>query len=282
MVTSQLRVVHRTGYSYPGGAVASYNEARMTPQSSHEQVVLHTRVDITPTPWMYSYTDYWGTRVTAFEVHERHDELGVVSTSTVDVDRHVRSGQGLSWEELRSPETAGDFAETLKMSHLVDPGPDLAELVVGLAADASSPAELTRAVVDLVHDGVEYTPGATGVHTRAAEAWDGRRGVCQDIAHLTIGALRSVGVPARYVSGYVMPRKDSEVGEPVTGESHAWVQWWDGEWVSFDPTNNVPPADAHVDVAWGRDYSDVTPLRGIFTGVAMSSMFVEVEMTRLS
>jgi transglutaminase-like putative cysteine protease len=81
MVTSQLRVVHRTGYSYPGGAVASYNEARMTPQSSHEQVVLHTRVDITPTPWMYSYTDYWGTRVTAFEVHERHDEMGVVSTT---------------------------------------------------------------------------------------------------------------------------------------------------------------------------------------------------------
>lgn len=282
MVTSQVRVVHRTGYTYPGGAVASYNEARMTPQSSHEQVVLHNRVDISPTPWVYTYTDYWGTTVTAFEVHERHDELDVVATSTIDVDRQVRDGQSLSWEDLHAPPVAAEFAEMLHLSHLVAPGAEMAERVSALADDAARPADLTAAVVEMVHDEVAYTRGATGVHTRAAEAWDSRRGVCQDIAHLTIGALRSVGIPARYVSGYVMPRQDAAIGEAVTGESHAWVQWWDGEWVSFDPTNNVPPGDGHVDVAWGRDYSDVTPLRGIFTGVAMSSMFVEVEMTRLS
>ncbi len=280
-MTSQLRIVHRTGYTYPGGAVASYNEARMTPQSSHEQVVVHTRVDITPTPWVYSYSDYWGTRVTAFEVHERHEELGVVATSTVDVDRSVRGGLGLSWEELRAPEVAKDLAEMLELSHFTEPGPDLRRRVARLAEgrDVESAA---RAVCDLVYDGVAYTPGATGVHTRAAEAWDRRRGVCQDIAHLTIGCLRVLGIPARYVSGYVLPRRDAEVGETLRGESHAWVQWWDGEWVNFDPTNNVPPGDQHVDVAWGRDYSDVTPLRGIFTGVATASMFVEVEMTRLA
>ncbi len=280
-MTSQIRIVHRTGYTYPGGAVASYNEARMTPQSSHEQVVVHTRVDISPTPWVYSYTDYWGTRVTAFEVHERHEELGVVATSTVDVDRMVRTGEGLGWAELTAPDVAKDLAEMLELSHFVEPGANLRARLDGLAADRT-PAETARAVTDLIYDGVAYTPGVTGVHTRAAEAWEGRRGVCQDIAHLTIGCLRVLGIPARYVSGYVMPRRDAEIGEPLRGESHAWVQWWDGEWVGFDPTNNIPPGDQHVDVAWGRDYSDVTPLRGIFTGVATASMFVEVEMTRLA
>ena len=105
--------------------------------------------------------------------------------------------------------------------------------------------------------------------------------MCQDVAHIAIGALRSIGIPARYVSGYLHPRLDPVVGEPVSGESHAWVEWWDDGWRGFDPTNDTEPGDRHVIVALGRDYNDVKPLSGIFSGSGTSSMFVDVQVTRL-
>jgi transglutaminase-like putative cysteine protease len=122
--------------------------------------------------------------------------------------------------------------------------------------------------------------GVTGVHTTAAEAWSGRRGVCQDIAHLALGALRSVGIPARYVSGYLHPKPDAAIGETVAGESHAWVEWFCGSWRGFDPTNLIDIGDRHVTVGHGRDYNDVAPLRGIYAGPSSSSLFVTVEITR--
>jgi transglutaminase-like putative cysteine protease len=102
------------------------------------------------------------------------------------------------------------------------------------------------------------------------------------MAHVVIGGLRSAGVPARYVSGYLHPSGDPQVGETVVGESHAWIEWWDGEWVGFDPTNDLEPGDRHVVVARGRDYSDVPPLTGIFSGGTTSSMAVDVSVTRLT
>ncbi len=101
------------------------------------------------------------------------------------------------------------------------------------------------------------------------------------MAHLVIGGLRLLGVPARYVSGYLHPRQEPVVGETVGGESHAWVEWWDGDWHGYDPTNDDEPGDRHVVVATGRDYGDVRPLSGIFTGAGTSSMFVDVQVTRL-
>lgn len=281
-MTVRLRVVHRTGYTYPGGAHTSYNEARMTPASTPEQEVLHTRLDISPTPWTYSYVDYWGTKVTAFEVHDRHERLQLSANSTVDVHRLPRTGEGVDWQDLRTREVVGSLGELLELTELTDPGPQLMAYAEELAAQSQRPGDFVAAALALIRDEMTYEPGTTGVHTRGAEAWAQRRGVCQDIVHLALGVLRSAGVPARYVSGYVMPRQDAAIGEPVTGESHAWLQWWDGEWVSHDPTAGRAPDDFSVDLARGRDYRDVTPLRGIFTGVRTSSMFVEVEVTRLA
>ena len=147
---------------------------------------------------------------------------------------------------------------------------------------SDTPYDYACAVVRLVHDEVDYVFGATGVHSRAAQAWVQRSGVCQDMAHLVIGALRLVGVPARYVSGYLMPQRDAELGRGYAGESHAWVQFWDGDWVGVDPTNDQLPGELHVEVAAGRDYRDVPPIRGIFTGSGTSDMFVWVEMTRIA
>lgn len=277
-----LRIVHRTGYTYDGGASASYNEARMTPKGTLHQHVLHTRVEISPPAWTHTYTDYWGTTVTAFEVHERHDRLTVTSSATVDVQRPVVDTDGLTWEQLREQETFATHSEYLQMSESVAPPRDLGDRVQQIAEDSASPGEAARAVIDLIHEEMEYVPGATGVHTRAAQAWDSRAGVCQDMANLTIGCLRSIGIPTCYVSGYLMPPTEPEVGKAYTGESHAWVRWWDGDWIGADPTNAIQPGDRHVEVAQGREYGDVPPLRGIFTGGGTSAMFVDVELTRLS
>lgn len=279
-MSARLVVRHRTGYRYPQGALVSFDEVRLTPPTTAEQTVFSTRVEVSPTPWSFEYVDYWGTRVTAFEVHERHEQLVVTATSSLDVHRPPRVGQGLRWDDLAQAATAPETGEFLAVTERVAPPPDLAARVSELRRTASSPAELVDAVVRLVHDEVRYETGSTHVASSAADAWAARAGVCQDLAHLTIGALRSAGVPTRYVSGYVLPDADAPLGEPVTGESHAWVEWWDGAWLGMDPTNLVVPGDLHVEVAHGRDYADVPPLTGVFTGAPASDMFVEVTITR--
>jgi transglutaminase-like putative cysteine protease len=157
----------------------------------------------------------------------------------------------------------------------------LAERAAALARDAP-PAEAARAIAGWVRETVEYVPGSTGVRTSALDAWQLRQGVCQDIAQLTVGMLRSVGVPARYVSGYLYPQVDGAVGDTVAGQSHAWVDWWSGQWSGFDPTNGVPAGHRHVVVARGRDYADVTPLKGIYHGAPATGLGVTVEITRLA
>src|SRR5205085_2787593 len=124
--------------------------------------------------------------------------------------------------------------------------------------------------------------GATGVHTSAMEAWAERKGVCQDLAHLTVGLLRALGLPARYVSGYLHPIADADIRATVNGQSHAWVEWWDGDWTPYDPTNGKPVSLEHVVVARGRDYGDVPPHKGIYSGASATALGVQVEVTRLA
>ncbi len=277
----RLQITHTTGYSYTGRVPASYNEARMTPVTAPGQLVLASRLDVTPTPWTYRYRDYWGAQVTAFEVAEAHDQLLVTATSTVQVDRPPAEPRGLTWDEVRDPALVDSLCEYLALPPRVLPPEGFAERLGPLLSDAPGPDAFARAACHMVHAEVEYVTGSSEVHSTAAEAWDARAGVCQDIAHLCIGALRAAGVPARYVSGYLHPSPDPVVAEPVTGESHAWVEWWDGAWLGFDPTNEVVPDNRYVTVATGRDYADVAPLTGIYAGVAESSLFVEVTVTRV-
>ncbi|KHL10699.1 UNVERIFIED_CONTAM: transglutaminase [Mumia flava] len=275
-----MRVTHRTEYTYDE-AVASYNEARMTPARTLEQYVLHSRIEVSPSPWSMTYTDYWGTQVTAFEVQDPHDELVVTATSTVEVGRPAAAGDPVSWSRLRDPELVDNFCEYLAPSRWVDPPDDLAERLRSMTEAAPTPGTYARDVCDLVHGEVAYVAGSTQVTGTAGDAWAARSGVCQDISHLAIGALRQAGIPARYVSGYLHPRSAPEVGDPVAGESHAWVEWWDGAWVAYDPTNDTAVGDRHVVVGAGREYPDVAPLRGIYSGGATESMDTHVTITRL-
>lgn len=278
----QLRIVHRTGYRYPDAVNASHNEARMTPRSTREQTVLASRLQISPTAWTHAFEDYWGTPVTAFEISEPHSRLDVVATSTVEVTSRARAAAGAGWAELGEPRLTDRYVEMLGVGEHVDPGDELRRIAQDAARGAETPSEAVEAIIARIRDRVAYVPGATEVRTRAAEVWGKGAGVCQDLVHLSLGALRTIGVPARYVSGYVMPSANPVPGVPRTGESHAWLQFWDGAWTGIDPTNDTPPGELHVEVGVGRDYFDVPPLKGVYSGSHSSEMFVEVEITVLN
>jgi len=277
----QLRIVHTTGYEYDDQVAASYNEARLTPQTQAGQIVTQSRVDVTPKPWTQTYRDHWGTHVTAFEVLDAHTSLRVVGTSTVHTTPPTVAATPLGWEDVSG--LVDDFAEYLIVLPRVRPPEDLLERVLPLRDSCQTPGDAAREICAFIHDNVEYEAGSTHVQTAAATVWAQRRGVCQDLAHLVIGCLRSLDLPARYVSGYLHPSRDPEIGVAVVGESHAWVEWWDGAWQGFDPTNNEPQCERHVAVATGRNYDDVRPLAGVFSGNGTTSrMVVDVQITRLA
>ena len=275
----QLRVRHTTGYHYGAGAAASFNEARMTPQNTSDQYVLRSRLDVKPTPWSLEYTDYWGTTVTSFQVQEPHTDLSVVAMSTVETRVPTATGTTIDWVDLDA--VRDEHCEFLTISEWVRPAPELIAELEPIRTASATPSAFVEAVFALVYQRIKYQPGSTEVTTRAADAWQDGNGVCQDIAHIAIGALRSVGIPARYVSGYLHPSREPQIGETVEGESHAWIEYWDGEWVGFDPSNDVPQGLRHVVVAKGRDYDDCPPLRGIFSAAGGSDLFVGVEITRI-
>ncbi|WP_186526211.1 transglutaminase family protein [Leekyejoonella antrihumi] len=281
-MSATLRLVHTTGYTYNGPATASYNEARLAPLATADQTILHHRLEVSPSAWSQAWTDYWGTQVTSFEVHEEHDELQVVAISTVTVDRKTVAGDELTWDELAAPAVRDEFDELLEIGDRVDPGSDFLQVVRELRGTATTPAALVDAVVGRVHGSVSYVQGRTTVRSPARDAWATGEGTCQDMAHLVIGALRSQGIPARYVSGYVLPDRDAPLGESITSASHAWIQWWDGAWLGVDPASGRVPDDFYIEMARGRDYTDVVPLRGIFTGSPGSKMNAAVEISRLA
>ncbi len=277
----RLRIEHETGFRYGGDVSASYNEARMLPCTTDSQFVLSAALEIEPQAAVNTYVDYFGTRVSAFDVLSPHQALTITARSLVEVRPRPIEHTGITWDRLaveaaRSLETV----EQLTQTHRTKPHPEVAELAASYAARHDDPGRAAHEICMAIGDAVEYMHGVTGVHSTAIDAWEARKGVCQDMAHIALGALRSVGIPARYVSGYLHPRPQAEVGVAVTGESHAWLEWFAGEWTGFDPTNNIEIGDRHVLVGRGRDYNDVPPLRGVYAGPFKSNLHVKVTITR--
>ena len=279
---NRLRIKHMTGFHYGGDVTASYNEARMLPVSADGQLVLYSNLEILPISSHHSYVDYWGSRVSSFEILTPHKELALTATSLVEVrDREHAAHEALDWESLETRTTAAtEFIEHIGQTRRTDPPADVVAKARELADAAEGPCDAALAICEWIGRSVEYVQGVTAVHTTAKEAWEHRKGVCQDITHLALGALRSVGIPARYVSGYLHPKPDAAIGETVSGESHAWVEWYCGQWRGYDPTNLIDIGDRHVLVGRGRDYNDVPPLRGVYAGPYGSQLFVTVEITR--
>ncbi|WP_278315092.1 transglutaminase family protein [Lolliginicoccus levis] len=277
----RMRIVHTTGYAYETSVTRSYNEARLSPRSEPRQNVILNRVETNPATRSYRYTDYWGTHVTAFDLHAPHTELAVVGSSVVETDPSTRPEERVTWKDLGTDRILDWFNESLLNTNYVPRDHELTAIAEDLRK-GHRPDEAVEIISRWVHEQMSYVPGTTGVHTSAVEAWEERKGVCQDYAHLTLLMLRGIGVPCRYVSGYLHPKPDGEVGETVSGESHAWIEAWTGGWWGFDPTNAMDVTEQHVAIGVGRDYRDVPPLRGIFIGGKSTALDVVVDITRLA
>ena len=277
----RIRVVHTTGYRYESPVTQSYNEARLTPRSDRRQNLVVSRIETTPATRSYRYNDYWGTAVTSFDLHAPHTELKIVSSAVVETGDTAAPVDEASWAELRAPAVVDRYTEYLEWTNYVPRNRELAGVARSLRT-GRRPAEAVLAVSEWVHDKLTYQRGTTGVHSSAVDAWEAREGVCQDYAHLTLLLLRSIGIPSRYVSGYLHTKADGRIGETVRGESHAWIEAWTGAWWGFDPTNDVEIGPRHIWVAMARDYADVSPLKGTYSGGAATAIEVSVDVTRLA
>ncbi len=285
-------VRHRTAYHYHGEVTGSYGRARLRPRDGAGQAVRTSRLGVSPDPDLArTHVDYFGNITDYFEVSSRHTDLIVEAVSVVDVERPAVDTSALDGWTVAEAATAAGRAGRVDASLYRLPS-RLVDVTDGVAAYAQQILQpgrpLGEALVGLTHDiftRFAYEQGATTVTTSLDEVLASRAGVCQDFAHLAAGCLRHVGLPARYVSGYLEtappPGKPKLEGSDA---SHAWcsVLTPDGTWVDLDPTNDHFADSRYVVTAWGRDYKDVTPLKGvIFTEGRGSRMEVAVDVRRL-
>jgi len=277
----RVRVVHTTGYAYQSPVTASYNEARLTPRSNTRQNVILNRVETIPATRSYRYIDYWGTAVTAFDLHAPHTELTVSSSSVVETERPEPPATQVTWTDLQSVAVIDRFDEVLRPTEYT-PVSERVAAVGRRITKNHEPREAVVAAARWARGELDYIPGTTGVHSSGLDALEQGKGVCQDFAHLSLMVLRSMGIPARYVSGYLHPKRHAVVGKTVDGRSHAWIQAWTGGWWNYDPTNNTDISEQYISVGVGRDYSDVSPLKGVYSGEGATDLDVVVEVTRLA
>ena len=259
-----LRVEHTTEFAYDGPIAEAYTELRLRPLEGGGQHCSSFRLETRPPGVrVREYFDHFGNAVHHFDVLESHDRLLVTAVSEVWTPQALVGDRleptPLELHDYLGPSSYSPFAEPLRE----------------LAAGNSQALELMHAV----HTELVYEPGATDVQTRADEVLALGRGVCQDFAHVLLAACRCAGIPARYVSGYLYD--PTLVGDNAA--SHAWVDVWDAEhgWVSLDPTHDREQTEAYVRVAVGRDYADVPPTRGVWTGQANETLAVRVGLQAL-
>jgi transglutaminase-like putative cysteine protease len=277
----RFQIRHVTGFSYDGVADSSYNEARMTPMALARQDVIEASLSVHPYAVQATYRDYFDTVVTTFDLQKSHHRLQVIAEAVVETKSEIEGPATMTRSDLATFENVDLFAEYLASTHRTLMSPEVLEEVRAIAGEEEDVHEVANTVVAWVRDHVAYVRGATGVASTAQDAWDQGQGVCQDLSHVTIGLLRGVGIPARYVSGYLYSKEEAEVGEKVVGESHAWVEYFGGDWFGVDPTSGGRVGLHHVVVAKGREYGDVAPLKGIYHGGPSSAFGVVVEITRI-
>ncbi len=286
----KYEVAHRTTYHYSEPVTLGHNSAHLTPRTLAGQRCLANRLVILPAPsCQRSWTDYFGNHVTYFTVEEEHRELTITATSEVVMEACELPlvASPPPWEAVRDAVRWNRDAPNLAAAPFAFDSPCVGrdDRLATYAAVSFTPGRpLLEAALELtgrIFHEFKYDPTATSVSTPTMEVFEKRRGVCQDFAHLEIGCLRSLGLAARYVSGYLLT--DPRPGQPrLVGAdaSHAWLSVFSpGQgWIDLDPTNNVVPAMRHVTVAWGRDYGDVCPIKGVFLGGGSHWMTVAVDV----
>jgi transglutaminase-like putative cysteine protease len=284
-----FNIVHTTAYEYSAPAMESYTELRVRPRQHNLQNVLFHVTEVTPRVALEEFVDYYGNTVECLSVPFRHRILSVTSRSTVETLRRKDALSGLDLtvsEAVRMTWPQRRLLFDYLLPSLHSPiWPELEQLSRELLPSTASFAESILGLNSYIYKNFSYVPGVTDVRTPLSEVLQTRQGVCQDFAHLMIALVRSAGLPARYVSGYIET-------EPVVGEaglsgataSHAWVEVYlpNGLWLGIDPPNDQLEGERHVQIGVGRDYQDVSPLRGVFKGAKRQQLSVAVTVSRTS
>jgi transglutaminase-like putative cysteine protease len=285
----QYEVVHTTEYDYSQSVAVSHHQARLSPRVLPHQQCLHHELQIEPAPAvMTTHTDYFGNAVTFFTMQGAHKRLTVRAKSRVALQAaSVPSPSDTPRWEAVADRTALPL-EALEFVFDSASIPANADLAAYARAAFPAGRPLLDAVLELtrrIHEEFTFDREATTVATPLEDVFKSRRGVCQDFARLEIACLRSLGLPARYISGYLEtvppPDRPRLLGADA---SHAWLAVYCPEagWIHVDPTNNLLPSNTHVTVAWGRDYNDVSPIHGVILGGGKHTLRVNVDVLRLA
>jgi transglutaminase-like putative cysteine protease len=286
----KYKITHTTIYNYTEAVPICHNEVHLTPRDHRRQTCLAHRLRIRPEPVRIdTRVDFFGNHAGLFSIQEGHERLAVTAHSQVQVvaPEIPDPGSTPAWEEVRDRFALGQPPWWLEARQFVYESTHvpITDELRAYAQPSFPPAQPWLAgVLNLtgrIFLEFKYDPASTTINTPVATVLRDRRGVCQDFAHLQIACLRSLGLPARYVSGYLLT--EPPPGQPRlvgTDASHAWLSAFCPEvgWIDFDPTNNHIPTTKHITLAWGRDYSDVCPIKGVLVGGGQHRMRVAVDV----
>lgn len=302
----KYRITHTTRYHYSQAVELCQNEARLHPRDFWRQQCLSTQFEISPAPIdFHERIDYFGNHVAYFAIQQAHTQLVVTTISEVVIFPEQQTFDlfnQLSWEQAQSllqeipipgqsqspmPDQSLDILDARRYildSPMVPTGCEISCYAQPSFLPNRPLVDVVRDLMQRIHNDFIYDPSFTTIATPLSDVLNHRRGVCQDFAHLAIACLRAYGIAARYVSGYVETRPEPGRQRIVGADaSHAWFAVFIPGigWLEFDPTNNTVPLDRHITLAWGRDYTDVTPLKGMAYGGGQHTLTVSVDVLRL-
>lgn len=276
-------VRHMTCFQYEHPVSESLMEVRIHPRTDANQRCFSFSLSVSPRCRVFSYRDHLGNNVHHFDIPGQHRELVIIGRALVELQEFSAIPQSLpasSWQELDEFVRTGDYWEMLLPSKFARPTPSLFKLAEEIGAvRRDDPLTLLREINARLHDIIAYVPSSTRVDSPIDEAIERREGVCQDFSHIMIALVRNLGIPCRYVSGYLHHRPTDHV-RSVESATHAWIDAFLPHlgWVGFDPTNDLLAHESHIRTALGRDYADVPPTRGVFRGRTTSELRVAVQV----
>ncbi len=291
----RYKVIHTTHYKYAARVTHCFNLANLIPRNTNRQKCINSKITVSPQPiHTNKRTDYFGNQCYHFEIQTAHKELSISSESQIEIqessadlnlDLGMSYGDALNFFKQAPSNEVIKAKEFILDSPMIKTNEDIANYARP-SFSASRPlnscvAELTKRIFE----DFTYTPGFTTIATPLSEVLEHKRGVCQDFAHLEIACLRAMGIPAKYVSGYMEtlppPGQKKLVGADAT---HAWIAYFSPEegWIEFDPTNDLRPGSKHIVTAEGRDYYDVTPIKGVIFGGGKGPILeISVDVSRM-
>ncbi len=281
----QYRVRHNTRFRYSSPVSESVMKLRMCPPDQGTQRCLEFKMTLDPAVPLNTYQDHLDNRIHLFDIPTYHRQLDILIESLVAIDAMPPLPESLDmggWAAVDEATRTEDFWEFLLPTPLTQPTPQLRTLAEEIGADRSQdPLSVLRRINSGIYHGFQYVPDSTQVDSPIDHALAQRQGVCQDFTHIMLALVRSLGIPCRYVSGYLFHRTGGESQDRSAVDAmHAWVEAYLPPlgWVGFDPTNDMSARERHIRVAVGRDYVDVAPTRGVFKGKAESELSVAVQV----